>query len=66
VTTLIRITKGPYTGMTGRIVNLTADTIRVRLTAHARLVRIPREDCWYEDVDETPLTAAQARERMSA
>ena len=63
---LIRITRGPWNGMTGRVINITADHLRVRLTASARLVKVPRQDDWYEDMDDTPMTAAEARERVSA
>lgn len=63
---LIRIKRGGFRGMTGRVVSVTADDLRVRLTCQARTIRIPREDTWYEDVDDEPMTAQQARERLAS
>lgn len=61
---LIRIKRGNLRGMTGTVVSVTADDMRVRLTCHARYVRIPRTPDWFETVDPTPMTADEFRAAM--
>ncbi len=62
---LVRILRGPFTGMTGRVVSITADELRVRLTCQSRHVRIPRDGTWCVAVDDAPQTAAQARAALA-
>ncbi len=62
---LIRITRGVFSGMTGRVTSVTADDLRIRLTCQSRYVRIPRDPSWYEEVDPRPLTAAEFRQAMT-
>lgn len=61
---LIRIRRGAYRGMTARVVSVTASDVHVVLTATGRRCRVPRSGDWFERVDDTPLTAREARELM--
>lgn len=57
----VRVTRPSYDGCTGSITAYTADDVEIFLTYPQTTVRGPRDDSWYEVLDETPQTVAQFR-----
>jgi len=60
---LIKVKQGRYAGMSARVLEVTADSVRARLCSTGQIVRLPRHQGRYVVISEEPMTTAEFRRR---